>query len=167
MAVGGVFELADAIQSSQVNTGFALVRPPGHHAERSKAMGFCIFNNIAIAARYLEQKYNLKNILIVDFDIHHGNGTQHSFYSDKSSSISPPTSIPHYPGTGWFEEIGKGRGWIYRKHSHVHGMGDEDYLYAFRDVLFPYSDVFAPEMVLVSAGFDTYHNGSSRGNGRY
>lgn len=157
-AVGGVFELADAIQSSRVDSGFALVRPPGHHAERSNAMGFCIFNNIAIVARYLQQKHHLKNILIVDFDIHHGNGTQHSFYADKSVLYFSTHLYPHYPGTGWFEEIGKGDGVGYTVNVPMgHSMCDEDYLYTFRDVLLPISDIFAPEMVLVSAGFDAHH----------
>lgn len=159
VAVGGVLELADAIQSSQVRTGFALVRPPGHHAERSKAMGFCIFNNIAVVARYLEQKYNLKNILIVDFDLHHGNGTQHSFYKDKSVLYFSTHQYPYYPGTGWYEEIGEGRGAGYTINIPMsYGMGDEDYLYAFKDVLVPVAEAYVPDIVLVSAGFDTYFN---------
>lgn len=158
MAVGGVLELADALQSSRVDSGFALVRPPGHHAEHSNAMGFCIFNNIAIVAKYLQQKHHLKNILIVDFDIHHGNGTQHSFYGDKSVLYCSTHLYPHYPGTGWFEEVGKGDGvWYTVNIPMSHSMGDEDYLYAFRDVLMPISNIFAPEMVLVSAGFDAHH----------
>jgi len=159
MAAGGVLELADAIQSSQVNTGFALVRPPGHHAERSRAMGFCIFNNIAIAARYLEQKYNLKNILLVDFDLHHGNGTQHSFYSDKSVLYFSTHQYPYYPGTGGYTEIGEGKGTGYTINIPMpHGMGDEDYLYTFRDVLAPVAEAYVPDFILVSAGFDTYYN---------
>jgi acetoin utilization deacetylase AcuC-like enzyme len=159
MAVGGVLELADAIQSSQVRTGFALVRPPGHHAERSKAMGFCIFNNIAVAARYLEQKYNLKNILIVDFDLHHGNGTQHSFYNDKGVLYFSTHQYPYYPGTGWYDEVGQGNGAGYTINIPMsYGMGDEDYLYAFRDVLVPIAEAYLPDIILVSAGFDTYFN---------
>jgi acetoin utilization deacetylase AcuC-like enzyme len=159
VAVGGVLELADAIQSSRVRTGFALVRPPGHHAERSKAMGFCIFNNIAVAARYLEQRYNLKNILIVDFDLHHGNGTQHSFYNDKSILYFSTHQHPCYPGTGWYEEIGEGKGTGYTINIPMsYGMGDEDYLYAFRDVLVPVAEAYVPDFILVSAGFDTYYN---------
>lgn len=158
-AVGGVLELADAIQSSQVNAGFALVRPPGHHAERSKAMGFCIFNNIAIAARYLEQKYDLKNILIVDFDLHHGNGTQHSFYKDNCVLYFSTHQYPYYPGSGWYEEIGEGKGTGYTINIPMsYGMGDEDYLYAFRDVLVPIAEAYIPDFILVSAGFDTYYN---------
>jgi acetoin utilization deacetylase AcuC-like enzyme len=159
MAVGGLLELADAIQSSEIGSGFALVRPPGHHAERSHAMGFCIFNNIAIASRYLEKQYNLKNILVVDFDLHHGNGTQHSFYKDKSVLYFSTHQYPHYPGTGWYEEIGEGEGSGYTVNVPMSsGMGDEDYVYAFKDVLVPVSEMYKPEMVLVSAGFDTYYN---------
>ena len=159
MAAGGVLELADAIQTSKVNSGFAFVRPPGHHAERSRAMGFCIFNNIAICARYLEKKYNLKSILIVDFDIHHGNGTQNAFYNDRSVLYFSTHLFPYFPGSGWFEEIGAGDGRGYTVNVPMnHGMGDEDYLYAFRDVLLPISELFVPDMVLVSAGFDPYYN---------
>ncbi len=159
MATGGVLELADAVQSSRVQNGFALVRPPGHHAERSKAMGFCIFNNIAITARYLEQKYNLKNILIVDFDLHHGNGTQHSFYNDKSVLYFSTHQYPYYPGTGWYEEIGEGAGRGYTINIPMsYGMGDEDYLYVFKDVLVPVTEAYLPDFILVSAGFDAYYN---------
>jgi acetoin utilization deacetylase AcuC-like enzyme len=158
-AVGGVLELSDAIQSSRVRNGFALVRPPGHHAERSRAMGFCIFNNIAIAARYLEQKYNLKNILIVDFDLHHGNGTQHSFYNDKGVLYFSTHQYPYYPGTGGHEEIGDGAGRGYTINIPMsYGMGDEDYLYAFRDILVPVAEAYLPDFILISAGFDTYYN---------
>jgi acetoin utilization deacetylase AcuC-like enzyme len=159
MAVGGLLELADAIQSSEIDSGFALVRPPGHHAERSQAMGFCIFNNIAIASRYLEKQYNLKNILVVDFDLHHGNGTQHSLYKDKSTLYFSTHQYPYYPGTGWYEEVGEGEGRGYTVNVPMSsGMGDEDYVYAFKDVLVPISEMYKPEMILVSAGFDTYYN---------
>jgi acetoin utilization deacetylase AcuC-like enzyme len=122
-------------------------------------MGFCIFNNIAIAARYLGQKYNLKNILIVDFDLHHGNGTQHSFYNDKSVLYFSTHQYPYYPGTGSREEIGEGKGAGYTINIPMsYGMGDEDYLFAFRDVLVPVTEAYVPDFILVSAGFDTYYN---------
>ncbi|HVN95990.1 MAG TPA: histone deacetylase [Syntrophorhabdaceae bacterium] len=159
MAVGGLLQLADAIQSSEVDTGFALVRPPGHHAERSHAMGFCIFNNIAIAAKYLENKYGLKNILLVDFDLHHGNGTQHTFYQDRTVLYFSTHQYPYYPGTGSLDEVGEGDGRGYTINVPMSGgMGDEDYIYAFKDVLVPVSEMYKPEMVLVSAGFDTYYD---------
>lgn len=158
LAAGGVLELADAIQSGTTNSGFAFVRPPGHHAERAKAMGFCIFNNIAIAARHLEAKHNLNSILIVDFDIHHGNGTQNAFYGDRTVLYFSTHLYPHYPGSGWFEEIGTGAGVGYTVNVPLsHGMGDDDYLYALRDVLLPISEVFVPDFILVSAGFDAHY----------
>jgi acetoin utilization deacetylase AcuC-like enzyme len=122
-------------------------------------MGFCIFNNIAIGARYLENKYNFKRILIVDFDLHHGNGTQHSFYKDSSILYFSTHQYPYYPGTGWYEEIGEGAGKGYTVNIPLsYGMGDDDYIYAFEEILIPIADSFKPEMVLVSAGFDAYYN---------
>ncbi len=166
MAVGGVLELVDAIQSSRVSSGFAFVRPPGHHAERSKAMGFCVFNNIAVAARYLEKEYGLKNILIVDFDLHHGNGTQHSFYKDKGVLYFSTHQYPYYPGTGWYEEIGTGEGTGFTINIPMsYGMGNEDYLWAFKDVLVPVAEAYMPDIILVSAGFDTYYNDPLGGMG--
>jgi len=159
MAVGGVLKLVDMLVASEINNGFALVRPPGHHAERAKAMGFCIFNNIAIAARYLEKIHNLNRILIVDFDLHHGNGTQHSFYRDSKILYFSTHQYPYYPGTGWYEEVGDGEGEGYTVNIPLsYGMGDDDHVYAFREVLVPLSDLYKPEIILVSAGFDSYYN---------
>ncbi len=158
MAVGGVLELLDGVERGEVNSGFALVRPPGHHAERSRAMGFCIFNNIAIGARYLQAKYGYKRILIADFDLHHGNGTQHSFYRDPEILYFSIHQYPYYPGTGSMREIGDGEGAGYTVNVPLsYGAGDDDYEYTFRDVLVPLTRMFRPEIVLVSAGFDTYH----------
>lgn len=159
VAAGGVLTLIDKLQASEIQSAFALVRPPGHHAERGRAMGFCIFNNIAIGARYLEKQYKAKKILIVDFDLHHGNGTQHSFYGDATVLYFSTHQYPYYPGTGWYEETGEGDGEGYTVNVPMsYGMSDEDYLYAFREVLIPLSDIYKPEMVLVSAGFDAYYN---------
>ncbi len=159
LAAGGTLSLADAILSRDVDNGFALVRPPGHHAERSRAMGFCIFNNIAIAARYLQRSKGLGKILIVDFDLHHGNGTQHSFYSDPTVLYFSTHQFPYYPGTGWYEEAGDGSGKGYTINAPLsYGMNDDDYHFVFREILLPVADLFKPEMVLVSAGFDTYYN---------
>ncbi len=110
MAVGGFLELGDALFAGKVDNGFALVRPPGHHAERGKAMGFCIFNNIAVGARYLVKKHGLKKVFIVDWDLHHGNGTQHSFYGDSEILYLSTHQHPYYPGTGWYDEVGSGEG---------------------------------------------------------
>ncbi len=159
LAAGGVLTLIDGLQASEIQSAFALVRPPGHHAERDRGMGFCIFNNIAIGARYLEKAHNAKRVLIVDFDLHHGNGTQHSFYGDSTVLYFSTHQYPYYPGTGWYEEIGEGEGEGYTINVPMsYGMSDEDYLYAFREVLVPVSDIYRPEMVLVSAGFDAYYN---------
>lgn len=158
MAAGGVLELVDAILSNRVHSGFAFVRPPGHHAEQGKAMGFCIFNNIAIAARYLRRRHGMNSILIVDFDLHHGNGTQHSFYKEKDVLYFSTHQYPYYPGSGWYEEIGSEQGTGYTVNVPMsQGMGDEDYVYAFRDVLLPVAEMYRPEIILVSAGFDTYY----------
>jgi acetoin utilization deacetylase AcuC-like enzyme len=159
MAVGGVLELADKLVAGEIDTGFALVRPPGHHAERNKAMGFCIFNNIAVCARYLEKKYNFKRILIVDFDLHHGNGTQHSFYHDSKILYFSTHEYPYYPGTGGHEEIGESEGKGYTVNVPLsYGMGDADYFYIFKEVLEQIADLYKPEIVLVSAGFDTHQD---------
>jgi len=159
MAAGGVLELIDMVMRSQIDCGFALVRPPGHHAERARAMGFCIFNNIAIGARYLETKYDMKRILIVDFDLHHGNGTQHSFYKDASVLYFSTHQYPYYPGTGWYEEVGDGEGKGFTVNVPLsYGMNDADYAYIFTEVLLPIADRYKPECVLVSAGFDNYYN---------
>ena len=140
MAAGGLLQLVDAAVSGEIDNGFALVRPPGHHAEAGRAMGFCIFNNVAIAARYLEKKHGLTRILIVDFDVHHGNGTQHSFYEDPSVLYISTHQYPHYPGTGWYEEIGQGKGKGYTINVPLaYGMNDADYLYVFREVVVPVS----------------------------
>ncbi len=159
MAVGGVLELADKIVASEIDSAFALVRPPGHHAERNRAMGFCIFNNIAVGARYLEKTHNFGRILIVDFDLHHGNGTQHSFYSDSKILYFSTHQYPYYPGTGSHEEVGDGEGKGYTVNVPLsYGMGDGDYTYLLKEILVPIADLYRPEIVLVSAGFDTHHN---------
>ena len=158
-AAGGFLELIDASMSGEIDNGFALVRPPGHHAESGKAMGFCIFNNIAIGARYAAKKYGLGRVLIVDFDLHHGNGTQHSFYEDASVLYMSTHQYPYYPGTGWYDEVGQGKGKGYTVNLPLsYGMGDADYVHLFKEVIVPVSGLFKPEILLVSAGFDTHRN---------
>jgi acetoin utilization deacetylase AcuC-like enzyme len=157
-AVGGVIALCDAIMEGKVECGFALVRPPGHHAERARAMGFCLFNNVAIGARHLQKKYGLKRIAIIDFDLHHGNGTQHSFYREKEILYFSTHQYPYYPGTGWLDEIGEAEGRGYTVNVPLsYGMGDGDYVFVFRDLLSIIIRQYEPEFVLVSAGFDAYH----------
>ena len=159
MAAGGVLELIDALEEGRADSGFALVRPPGHHAERSRAMGFCIFNNIAVGARYAKEKYGLKRILIVDYDLHHGNGTQHAFYRDPEVLYFSTHQYPYYPGTGGLKEVGEGEGGGFTVNVPLsYGMGDDDYEYVFKNLLVPLADRFGPELVLVSAGFDGYYN---------
>jgi acetoin utilization deacetylase AcuC-like enzyme len=159
MAVGGVLELSDRLMASEVRSGFALVRPPGHHAERDRAMGFCIFNNVAVGARYLAAKYGVKRILLIDWDLHHGNGTQHSFYRDPGVLYFSTHQYPYYPGTGHYEEIGEGEGKGYTVNVPLsYGMGDTDYIYVFSEVLLPLANRYKPEFILVSAGFDTHRD---------
>jgi acetoin utilization deacetylase AcuC-like enzyme len=141
----------------EVNNAFALIRPPGHHAEKDKAMGFCLFNNVAIAAEYLLRNYSIDRVMIIDWDVHHGNGTQHSFYERSDVLYFSLHQFPHYPGTGHWQEIGadKGRGFTINCPL-TSGKGDGDYLYIFERVLAPVMDSFQPEFILVSAGFDPH-----------
>jgi acetoin utilization deacetylase AcuC-like enzyme len=158
-AVGGVLELADALLTDRIDSGIALVRPPGHHAEAGRSMGFCIFNNIAVAARYVQRRHGLKRVLIIDFDLHHGNGTQHSFYNDPSVLYMSTHQYPFFPGTGWYSEVGEKEGKGYTVNVPLaSGMDDADYVHVFERIILPVSRLFQPEMVLVSAGFDIHRN---------
>lgn len=159
LAVGGCLAAVDSIMQSNVRNVFCAVRPPGHHAVYDRAMGFCVFNNIAIAARYIQKKYNLKNILIVDWDVHHGNGTQAAFYEDSSVFYFSTHQYPHYPGTGHQSEKGKGEGFGFTLNVPLKpGSKDQDYLDAFECQLVPAVQKFHPEFILISAGFDAYMN---------
>ncbi len=159
LAAGGVIETVKLVLEGGLDNAFCAIRPPGHHAEISAAMGFCYFNNIAIAARYAQKKCGIKKIGIVDFDVHHGNGTQHIFENDPTVfyySIHEHPSFA-YPGTGREFEEGKGEGVGFTKNSPVlPGMGDREYKeYINRDLL-PAFDKFKPEFILVSTGFDAH-----------
>ncbi len=159
LAVGGLLKAADLIMAAEIQNGFALIRPPGHHAEASRAMGFCLFNNIAIAAQYLRKKHKLNRILIVDWDLHHGNGSQHSFYERNDVLYFSTHQYPHYPGTGYWDEIGKNSGEGYTVNAPLSpGKTDEDYLFIFRHLLRPIASVYKPQFILVSAGFDIHQN---------
>jgi len=159
LAVGGCLKAADAVMEGKVNNAFCAVRPPGHHAEKEQAMGFCIFNNIAILARYLQKKYGLCKILIVDWDVHHGNGTQNAFYNDDSVFYFSIHQFPHYPGTGIGSEKGDGKGLGYSLNVPVsYGAGDKDYIKAFKEILEPNALQYKPDFVLISAGFDAHSN---------
>ncbi|MFC2164715.1 histone deacetylase [Acidobacteriota bacterium] len=159
LAVGGVLKTAELIMNGDITNAFAFIRPPGHHAEASQAMGFCLFNNIAVAAEYLQRKHGLKRILIVDWDLHHGNGTQHSFEQSKDILYFSTHQFPHYPGTGHWSEKGDGEGEGYTVNVPLRpGKTDQDYIYIFEKVLSPIAGAFEPEFILVSAGFDIYED---------
>uniref|UniRef100_A0A674B568 Histone deacetylase n=1 Tax=Salmo trutta TaxID=8032 RepID=A0A674B568_SALTR len=162
MAVGCVIELAFKVAAGELKNGFAVVRPPGHHAEESTAMGFCFFNSVAITAKLLQQKLGVSKILIVDWDIHHGNGTQQAFYNDPNVlyiSMHRYDDGNFFPGSGAPEEVGVGPGVGFNTNIAWTGgveppMGDVEYLTAFRTVVMPIANEFSPDVVLVSAGFD-------------
>ncbi|XP_036400901.1 histone deacetylase 4-like isoform X2 [Megalops cyprinoides] len=162
LAVGSVVELVFKVATGELKNGFAVVRPPGHHAEESTPMGFCYFNSVAIAARLLQHRLNVSKILIVDWDVHHGNGTQQAFYSDPNVlylSLHRYDDGNFFPGSGAPEEIGSGPGVGFTVNMAFTGgleppMGDAEYLAAFRTVVMPIAHEFAPDMVLVSSGFD-------------
>ncbi|MFT4583397.1 MAG: acetoin utilization deacetylase AcuC-like enzyme [Gammaproteobacteria bacterium] len=157
LAAGAPLELADAMISGKINNGFALVRPPGHHAENNTALGFCLFNNVAILARYLQAAYGLEKIAIIDWDVHHGNGTQHTFESDPSVMYVSTHQYPFYPGTGSMSETGEGRGKASTLNCPmVAGATDAHYEAAFNDRILPALDRFGPQAVLISAGFDAH-----------
>lgn len=157
LAVGGVCNAIDCVMEGKVDNAFALVRPPGHHAEKDTAAGFCVFNNIAIGAMHAISKYNLKRILIIDWDLHHGNGTQHSFYGDQRILYFSTHQYPYYPGTGSISESGRGQGEYYTINVPLTpGAGDAVFVKIFRKILQPVAMEFKPELILLSAGFDTY-----------
>ena len=159
LAVGTTCKLVDAVMAQEVDNAFALVRPPGHHAERRKVGGFCLFNNIAVAARHVQVKYGLERVLVIDFDVHHGNGTQEIFYADPSVLFAS-MHLYHpffYPGSGSAEEIGAGEGaGTTLNIPFPPGAGDASYEQALREVVIPLSSRFRPEFILVSAGFDAH-----------
>ena len=160
LAAGGFLNALDAILDGRVRNAIALVRPPGHHAEASQAMGFCFFNNVAIGAEYLVRRRGLRRVLIVDWDLHHGNGTQHAFYSRRDVLYFSTHQVPLYPGTGATRETGDGPGKGYNLNVPLTaGKGDEDLLYVFRKILSPVAAQFKPEFILVSAGFDIDREG--------
>ena len=167
LAVGAGLEAVDQIMTGDLSSAFALVRPPGHHASTSMGMGFCVYNSVAVVARYLQKKYGLERILIVDFDVHHGNGTQDIFYEDNSVFYFSVHQHPLFPGTGRPNEIGQGEGEGYTLNVELpKGSGNNEVIEAFNLQLRPVMDQFRPEFVLVSAGFDA-HQGDPLGQLNY
>jgi len=159
LAAGGLCRAIELVHAGKLDNAMALVRPPGHHAERSKATGFCLYNNVAVGVRFAQSRLGLGRILVVDWDLHHGNGTQHCFEDDPSVLFFSIHQSASYPGSGRFSETGKGRG----KGRTVNiplraGCGDAEYVSIFEKILRPIALEFAPELVLVSAGFDIHLN---------
>jgi acetoin utilization deacetylase AcuC-like enzyme len=155
-AAGGVLNAVDAVADGRARNAFCVVRPPGHHANAGRGMGFCLLNNVALAARYAQKRYGLDRVLIVDWDVHHGNGTQDIFYSDPSVFFFSTHQWPLYPGTGLADETGEGTG----KETTMNfpfpaGSGRAEILGAVENSLIPAADLFRPELVLISAGFDS------------
>jgi acetoin utilization deacetylase AcuC-like enzyme len=157
LAAGGALALADKLAAGEIENGFALLRPPGHHAERGQALGFCLFNNIAVLARYLQKRHGLEKIAVVDWDVHHGNGTQHTFEEDPSVLYISLHPYPFYPGTGAAHETGTGRGKGATLNCPMSaGWGDAEYQTAWKEKIIPKLESFKPDAVLISAGFDAH-----------
>ena len=153
-AAGAVVEAIERCRKGEIDSAFCAVRPPGHHAEASAAMGFCIFNNVAIGAR-CAQKLGYEKVFIIDFDVHHGNGTQHAFEEDDTVYFFSTHQYPHYPGTGRDSEKGKGRGEGFTRNVPMPaGAGDSEYIDAYRNILPQLIKDFSPDIILVSAGYD-------------
>jgi acetoin utilization deacetylase AcuC-like enzyme len=157
LAAGGVLAGVDAVLSGVLKNVFCAIRPPGHHAESNTVMGFCLFNNVAVAARYAQEKYGVGKVLILDWDVHHGNGTQEIFYSDPSVLYISTHQYPFYPGTGSKEENGEGEGKGYTLNIPMRaGSGEKEYLEAFQKEIIPAIERYRPELIVISAGFDSH-----------
>jgi acetoin utilization deacetylase AcuC-like enzyme len=158
LAAGGVLTAAEAVVDGEADNAFALVRPPGHHALPERAMGFCFFNNVAIAASWLIKARGMARVLIVDWDVHHGNGTQDIFYDSPHVLYMSTHQYPFYPGTGSLEEVGRGPGLGFTVNAPMPAtFGDNEYLQVFDELLLPIARQFKPELVLISSGFDAHY----------
>jgi len=156
-AVGSLLALIDAVFAGEIGNGFAFVRPPGHHAEPNRSMVFCLFSNAAIGAAYALQKYKLSKVFVVDFDVHHGNGTQKAFYQRSDVLYVSTHQFPLYPGTGDFPEIGSGAGAGYTVNFPLPARtGDATYNLVFERAVVPIAESYRPNFVLVSAGYDAH-----------
>ncbi|OLO42452.1 class II histone deacetylase [Alkalihalophilus pseudofirmus] len=156
LATGGAITATDAVMNGDVDNVYALIRPCGHHAERDRGMGFCIFNHVAIAAKYAKKKYGLKRILIVDWDVHHGNGTEQAFYDDPDVLFVSLHQELNYPAnSGLVEHTGEGKGEGYNINIPLPaGTGNAGYMHAFEQIIGPIAEEFKPELIYISAGQD-------------
>ena len=156
-AAGGVIKATEAVMNGEVASAFALVRPPGHHATPQRAMGFCLFNNVAVAAKHALARYGLEHILIIDFDVHHGNGTQEAFYDNPQVLYVSTHLYPFYPGTGGIDETGSGEAEGTTLNIPLpSGCGDAEYEQVFKEIVVPAAKRFKPQLILVSAGYDPH-----------
>ncbi len=156
-AAGACLTAVDLIMNKEANNAFCLVRPPGHHATPTRGMGFCLFNNVAIAAKYIQSKYNIDKIVIIDWDVHHGNGTQDTFYEDASVMYFSMHRYPFYPGTGEKEETGTGKGSGFTINVPLaYDTNPQTYLKIFEDTMRGKIKQFKPQFILISSGFDAY-----------
>jgi len=157
LAAGGLIAAIDSVIAGETDNAFAFVRPPGHHAGAGNSAGFCVFNNIAIGAMHARIRHGIKKVLIVDWDLHHGNGTQKTFYTDRQVLYFSAHQYPYYPGTGSWQEIGEGTGLGFTVNVPLNrGAGNGTYVSIFRRILEPIALAYQPELILLSAGFDTY-----------
>lgn len=155
-AAGGIVKMIDLIFTGDTSQGFCAVRPPGHHASESIGMGFCIYNNIAVAARYAQDKYGIEKVLILDWDVHHGNGTQDIFYKDNSVLFISTHQYPLYPGTGTANETGSGSGGGFTCNFPLpSGTGNREIIPVFKENILKAGRKFKPDLTLISAGFDS------------
>ncbi|MGB0743760.1 MAG: histone deacetylase [Opitutales bacterium] len=159
LAVSGALSAVDAVATGKVKNAFCAIRPPGHHAANNGEFGFCFYNNVAVAARYAQNKHDLKKVLIVDWDYHHGDGTEWAFYDDPAVLTFSTHALYAFPGSGAADKKGKGAGKGYNINVPLpRGAGDAEILQAFQKELLPAAEKFAPDLVLISAGFDGRHD---------
>lgn len=159
LAVGAVTGAVDQVVDGSLDSAFCAVRPPGHHAETATAMGFCLFNNAAIAARYAQKNHGIERVAVLDWDVHHGNGTQQIFYEDPSVLYISLHQYPFYPGTGSESETGSGKGEGFTVNCPMKaGSGEKEYLNAFQQRIIPALDLFKPQLLILSAGFDAHQD---------
>lgn len=165
-AAGAVITAVDQVMSDNVDASFALVRPPGHHALADRAMGFCLFNNVVVGTMYAKDQYNLDRILIIDWDVHHGNGTAEAFYEDPSVLYFSTHEQGSFPGTGRISEVGGGAATGFNVNVPLaRGTGDTGFYYTFKQLLEPIARQFEPQLIIISAGFDAHYSDPLAGLG--